>query len=154
MKKNIQVIIISVILFMLYLIPSSFAPFDENWYAMLNKPSFTPPQYVFPIVWTILFLLISVSAAMTISTETTIEKRFYIILLILNYFFIQMYSYIQFEQKDLILAFVDILLVLITSYMLYLTGSKINKRASYLLIPLIIWVIFASFLQLGIIKYN
>lgn len=153
MKKHLQIILLSVLLLVLYLVPSCLAPFDQTWYDSLNKPLFTPPQIVFPIVWTILFILISVSSTLTILKRTA-EKRFYMILLILNYLFIQMYAYIQFELKDTSLAFVDVILVLITTFMLYISGSKINKIASYLLIPVIIWVVLASFLQVGILKYN
>lgn len=153
MKKCLQIIILSVFFFILYFIPARIAPFDQIWFDTLSKPIFTPPQIVFPIVWTILFVLISVSAVLTILSKTT-EKRFYMILLILNYLFIQMYSYIQFELKDTPLAFVDVILVLITSFMLFISGCKINKKASYLLIPVLIWVIFVSFIQVGILKYN
>ncbi len=154
MNKNIKIILTSVLLFLLYIIPARLAPFDETWYESLIKPGFTPPQIIYPIVWTLIFLCISVSVSLTLYTKTSESKRFYTSLLILNYFFIQMYPYIQFQLKDIYLALVDVFLVLITSFMLYLTGSTLNKKASYLLIPLILWAVFASFLQVGIVKYN
>lgn len=154
MKKTTRIIILTVLLFLLYVIPSQFTPFDEIWYDALNKPVFTPPQIVFPIVWTILFALLSLSAACTLLTKTVESKRFYIMLLILQYFFIQMYTYIQFSLKDIYLGFVDILLVLITTFMLYLTGMKLNKKASSLILIVLLWVIYAAFIQVGILKYN
>ncbi len=154
MKKYIKVIILSILLFLFYLLPSTLAPFDKNWYETLNKPIFTPPQIVFSIVWTILYALMAISAALILLTKAKDSKRFYMVVLALNYFFIQMYAYIQFQLKDISLAFVDVLLVLITSFVLYLTGSTINKKAANLLIPLIVWIIFAAFLQVGLLKYN
>ncbi|ERJ11518.1 putative integral membrane protein [Haloplasma contractile SSD-17B] len=120
----------------------------------MNKPGITPPTYVFGIVWTIMYILISFSVARTLTTNTEDNKRCYIILFILNYTLIQLYSYLQFGLKNLELAFINIMLVLVTSVLLYYFTKVINKKAAYILIPLILWVIYASFLQIGFLRLN
>ncbi len=153
MNKKVKVLLFSIILFFIFFIPFILALYDHKWYDMLNKPAFSPPIILFQIVWSIIFILISISSSLTIKTKYT-EKRFYLILLLLNFVFIEMNIYILFKLKDILLAFIDTLLILITSYMLYLTGKKINSKASYLLIPFILWVIFLAFFQVGIYKIN
>ncbi|MDF2700207.1 MAG: ytaB [Haloplasmataceae bacterium] len=151
---KIKKVLLFLLILALYIIPSIFAPFDEEWYQSLNKPVITPPNQVFSIVWTIIFVLIALSATFTLTTEKEINKRPYLTILTINYLLIQLYSYLQFTVKNLELAFFDTILVFFTSLLLYTITRRINQKASYLLIPLLVWTFFATFLQLGFVKLN
>lgn len=139
----------------MYLFPVIFAPFDASWYDSLIKPSYTPPRVIFSGVWIILYILLSLAATLTLLEPGENEdKNQFVVILILNYLFLQLYNYLMFGVKNIMFASIDILLVLFTTVLLYYSVNKINKRYSYLLIPLLIWVIFASFLQIGFLKLN
>ena len=152
MKKNN--FIFSVIIFLLHLIPLLFAPIDISWYEKLSKPLFMPPLIIIYIIWCIVFMIISFLSTNIISLRNHESKRFFIILIILNYFFIQFYPYIMFSLKDIFLGFVNLLLMLLTVFMLYIVSSKINQKLSIYMIIVMLWVLFNAFLQCGLLKYN
>jgi translocator protein len=150
----IKKIVLYLFLLAIYIVPSVYSPFDEVWYQGLNKPNITPPNPVFPIVWTVIYVLIALSATFALTQEKDYNKRNYIIILVINYILIQLYSYLQFGLKNLELAFIDTILVFLTSLILYDVTRKIDRRAAYLLTPLLLWTFFATFLQLGFVKLN
>ena len=123
---------------------------DTNYYKSLNLPFFAPPTIIFPIVWTIIFILISISLYQTITNSNNNYKLY----LLINYLSNQLYTFCFFTIKNNFLAFIDCVIVLISSIYLYQETKNINKRASKYLIPYIIWNIFASILSLIIFLIN
>ena len=114
-------------------------------YQLVNKPALTPPDFLFPIVWSILYVLMGVSSYLVRDNKELMI--IYIINLIVNY----AWSFIFFNLEFRVFAFFWILLLLgIVIYMAY-RFYKENKLAGYLLIPYILWLIFAAFLNLSII---
>ncbi|MBQ8192603.1 MAG: tryptophan-rich sensory protein [Bacilli bacterium] len=103
------------------------------------------PAIVFPIVWSILYVLMGISSYLVRDKKELMI--IYIINLIVNY----AWSFIFFNLEFRVFAFFWILLLLgITIYMAY-KFYKENKLAGYLLIPYILWLVFAAFLNLSII---
>jgi len=103
------------------------------------------PAIIFPIVWSILYVLMGVSSYLVRDNKELMI--IYIINLIVNY----AWSFIFFNLEFRVFAFFWILLLLgIVIYMAY-RFYKENKLAGYLLIPYILWLIFAAFLNLSII---
>lgn len=103
------------------------------------------PAIVFPIVWSILYVLMGISSYLVRDNKELMI--IYIINLIVNY----AWSFIFFNLEFRVFAFFWILLLLgIVIYMAY-RFYKENKLAGYLLIPYILWLIFATFLNLSII---
>lgn len=129
-----------------------------TWYAYLIKPTFSPPNYLFGPVWTTLYTLMGISLYLVYQTKikkggnNQKEKaiRIFYTQLILN----ALWSIIFFGLKNPGLAFVEIIImwsyILVTIMRFY----KINKIASYLLIPYLLWVSFASVLNLSIALLN
>ncbi|WP_082233525.1 TspO/MBR family protein [Halobacillus massiliensis] len=87
-------------------------------------------------------------------TGFTRPPKLVIALLILNYLFNQLFSYFQFGQKDLLLAFIDSVLVALTALFLSVLLWKISKVSSLLLIPYILWSSFAVYLAFTIYRMN
>ncbi len=143
----------AVVIFLLHLIPFMIAPHDFIWFEIINKPNFTPSYYINLLFWVITFIIISISASNTLLADNH-DKRFYLLLLIINYVFIQTYPYIMFVLNDILLAFVNIILMLITSLMLKIIGSKINKRVNKYMYIVTLWLIFSAFLHCGFLHYN
>lgn len=112
------------------------------------KPSFTPPSIVFPIAWTILYILMGISAYM-IETSDDVRKdkalTIYYIQLILN----ASWTIFFFKLKWFLFSTVLVLIIFgLTIYMI-IEFYKIKKAAAYLNIPYALWLIFA-----GILSYN
>lgn len=126
-----------------------------DWYAYLNKPFFSPPNWVFGPVWTTLYFLMGVSLFLVWNKGLKDAGRLRAVKLfgfqlVLNFF----WSVIFFGLKSPLLAFIEILVLW---YLIFLTIKafyKISATAAYLLIPYLAWVSFASILNLAIIILN
>lgn len=140
--------------FLIFLLPwflSSLFMKNVNFYKSLNLPFFAPPPILFAIVWPILYLLIAISIY-KISKIGFSEKYKYF--LIANYIFNQSFTFLFFNLKSIILGTLSSILSLITAIFLFLETKKSNKKTSYLLIPYLIWLIFASILSISILFLN
>lgn len=125
-----------------------------TWYQTLNKPFFSPPNFIFAPVWTILYILMGISLYLVISEKGggKREKTVWIfaVQLILNV----LWSVIFFGMKNPSLALVDIVALWIAIFLTIKSFYKINKLAGQLLFPYLAWVSFASILNLSIVILN
>jgi tryptophan-rich sensory protein len=124
----------------------------DDWYLNLNKSSLTPPGYMFGIAWVILYILMSISVWIIWKKEKkiTFPIQIYIIQLILNFMWSPIffkYHYINEAQLLLLLIW---MLVIINIYLFY----SINKKAGLLLLPYILWLTFAFYLNYYIVENN
>lgn len=128
----------------------------ETWYPTIEKPSFNPPNWVFAPVWTLLFILMGIAAGLVwdkITTDKELVKKgllFFGVQLALN----ALWSYLFFGLNNILLASIEIVLLLLIIYETYLIFKKIDKKASYLLIPYMLWVGFATILTITIYFLN
>ena len=120
---------------------------NSEWYNSI-KPSITPPDYVFPIVWNILFFLIALSfyLAWTSSKKQKIKNKILLIFGI-NLFLNIFWSFLFFGLKSPAFAFIELIFLEFSILAMILITRKINKLSSYLLIPYFVWVLFAGFLN-------
>jgi len=118
----------------------------DSWYLLLNKSELNPPGYVFGIVWPILYILMMVSAFLA-------YRRIFSIFII-QLFFNAAWSWLFFRFQMPLIALLDIyLLIAINIYILNLMYKE-NKLAFFLFIPYVIWISFASYLNLFIVINN
>lgn len=128
----------------------------STWYPTLIKPSFNPPNWVFAPVWSLLYIMMGVSAGLVwnrIEVDRKTIKRalqFFAIQLALN----ALWSYLFFGLKNPMLALLEIALLWLFIYETFLQFVKINKIAGYLLLPYLSWVSFAALLNLSIYWLN
>ena len=115
----------------------------NNNYDNFIKPDIMPPNIVFPIVWTILYILMGVSSYI-IYEETNEIPKIYLIQLVVNL----LWSFIFFEFKLYLLAYLWIILLIVLVSIMIIKFIRINKLAGYLQIPYIIWLLIASFINL------
>ncbi len=125
---------------------------DTQYYKSLNLPFFAPPSIIFPIIWTILYILISISIYI-ISYKDNISSN-YKIFLGINYLSNQLYTLCFFIIKNNFLAFCDALIVFLSSLYLYLETKKYDENASKMIIPYILWNLFATILSFSIFIIN
>ncbi|MFA5992457.1 MAG: TspO/MBR family protein [Candidatus Pacearchaeota archaeon] len=117
-----------------------------SWYDSI-KPSITPPNFVFPIAWSIIFFLISLSLYFAWTGSKDGEKVNVGILFGINLFFNIFWSFLFFYIKNVKLAFLEILILWISIAILFLYCLKVDRKASWLLLPYLAWVSFATFLN-------
>lgn len=129
---------------------------NMNIYEELNTPPLSPPSFLFPVVWTVLYVLMGISAAMVYNTRTSPLARrkealtLYYVSLFFNFF----WSIIFFNIRAFLFAFVWLLVLLTLIILTIVKYYKINKTAAYLQIPYAVWVTFAGYLNFGIWLLN
>ena len=146
-----------IFIFLLCLLPwflASLFPLDYNFYSSLNLPFFALPNYLYSIIWTILYLCISVSIFLVLSNDKFNFIPNYRNTLIINYIFNQLYIFILFTLKNLFLSFVDTILIFVTSLFLYYETKELNKKASKWLLPYVFFNIFTIILSISIYFMN
>lgn len=121
-----------------------------TWYALLNKPSFSPPNWVFAPVWTILYTLIGISLYIIWTKSKKGVPTIFWLHLLLN----AVWSPIFFGLKNLGLAFFVIVLMVMSLVIVIKRFKAIDKIAGYLLIPYLLWISFATILNLSIWRLN
>lgn len=126
-----------------------------NWYSQLQKPIFTPPNWVFGPVWTILYILMGISLFLIWNKGLNYPKvklaiGLFLIQLILN----AIWTPIFFGFHLILLALVNIILLFIAILITLLVFKKISFSASMLLLPYLIWVGCATILNGSICYLN
>ena len=119
---------------------------DDIWYQELVKSSLNPPGYVFGIVWPILYLMMSISAFRTFH-ET---KSLFLTQLLFN----ALWSWLFFAFQMPLIALMNIWLLIYLNIKLNLKMFNQDKLSGFLFIPYILWLFFASYLNLFIVLNN
>ncbi|NQV88606.1 MAG: tryptophan-rich sensory protein [Parcubacteria group bacterium] len=126
-----------------------------SWYSKLIKPSWAPPSFVFGPVWTVLYILIAVSFGKVFLMAWRKQIGFTIALpFVLNLVFNFAFTPLQFGLQNNILAGIDILLVLGTLIWAMVAIYPHARWITYIQIPYLLWVSFATILQLTITFLN
>ncbi|MFA6184466.1 MAG: TspO/MBR family protein [Parcubacteria group bacterium] len=126
-----------------------------TWYLQLIKPSWSPPAWIFGPVWTFLYVLIAISFGKVFWMFFKKQIPFIVLLpFILNLIFNFSFTSLQFGLKNNLLAAIDIFLVLGTLIWAMIAIYPHMRWISYIQIPYLLWVLFATILQLTITYLN
>ena len=126
-----------------------------TWYSTLIKPTWAPPSWIFSPVWTFLYILIAISFGYVFYKAFKKDIKYtFAIPFILNLLFNFAFSPIQFILKNNILAMIDILFVLATLIWAMIIIYRKYRWVTYILIPYLLWVIFATVLQITVTYLN
>ena len=125
----------------------------EGWYTTIRKPSWTPPNWIFGPVWSLLYILMGIALGLILNTRHPLKKKA-VLIFIIQFILNLAWSFIFFYQQMIGLAVVDILFMLGSIILTIFYFNKINRVAASLLIPYLLWVSFASFLNLAIYLLN
>ncbi len=157
MKKSTKVYIIGIIIPLVVgglsaLITSG----SMDIYKDIVRPPLSPPGILFPIVWTILFVLMGVGSAMVYNSDNvSFQKRknalyVYLVQLALNFF----WNIIFFNMREYLFSFIWLVALLALIILMIYKFYKINKTAALLQMPYLLWVSFAGYLNLAIYILN
>lgn len=124
-------------------------------YETLKKPFFTPSNIVFPVVWTILYILMGIAAyRIFMRNKQGIDDKggyfFYLVQIIINF----LWSFIFFTFRLYGISFIVLVILLIFILITFIKFIKIDRLAGFLLIPYLIWVSFAGILNFLIWALN
>lgn len=124
-------------------------------YKMLNQAPFSPPGWIFPVVWGILYLLMGVASYLVYSSgadkkEVKSALSFYTLQLAFNFFWTILFFRFELRGFAFLWIIALLILIIITTVKFY----RINRTAGYLMIPYVLWVSFASVLNFAIWQLN
>ena len=119
-------------------------------YGTMIKPPLSPPAWAFSVAWTILYLMMGFSSYMIIASDAEPRKKtmaliIYIVQLFMNF----MWSIIFFNGKLYLAAFIWLIVMWLIVIFCAFRFYGINRGAAYLLVPYIMWLTFAAYLNLG-----
>lgn len=127
---------------------------EDGWYGSLNQPSFNPPNEVFGPVWTVLYILMGISLY-TVWREVPGRKRenalgVFFLQLLLNFLWTLFFFYF----KDIEIALLDIIALWICIGIMIITFARVKPWAGWLNIPYLLWVTFATALNIAYYVLN
>lgn len=127
----------------------------KQWYAQLEKPAWAPPSNVFAPVWSVLYIIIAISFGVVIAKFFQKEIPFIVLLpFLLNIFFNALFMPLQFGIMSNELALIDIVLVLGTLVWAMVAIYPFASWVTYVQIPYLLWVSFATVLQITVTVLN
>ena len=125
------------------------------WYSTLNKPSFSPPSWVFGPVWTILYAMMGIALFLIWTNKIQREKKQQAILVFSTQLFLNaIWSPVFFGLHSPFMGLIIIVLLWISILLTIIDFYKISKTAAALIVPYFLWVSFATILNFSIWQLN
>lgn len=125
------------------------------FYQSLIKPGAQPPDWAFPIIWIILFVLIAASFYYVWNHyESDLKRKIFAVLYLVNGYFVYLWSHLFFGQQEITGAFYTVIGLIIVIEAMILIALGTNKKGAYLLFPYLAWAIFALYLNTSILILN
>lgn len=141
--RNKSALIISILIPLTVGTMSALFSGNMSSYSILNKPAFSPPGFIFPVVWTILYILMGASSYIVYSSNSS-NKSKALLLYCIQLFFNFCWSIIFFGLDLFLFAFIWLIALILI----------VNPLSAYLQIPYLIWCIFAAYLNFSIFLLN
>lgn len=122
-----------------------------EWYQSLAKPAWTPPNSLFPIAWTILYIMIAVAGWLVWQRQgLSTVVMIWLLGLVLN----ASWSYVMFGRHEIGLALANIAALWLLIVAFIAAAWNVDRTAAYLFVPYLLWVSFASALNAAIWTMN
>ncbi|MFV0516927.1 MAG: TspO/MBR family protein [Aminipila sp.] len=126
---------------------------NAELYSSIVLPKFAPPSYIFPIAWTILYILMGISSFLIYKSSSPYRKealKIYVIQLLVNF----IWSPIFFGAQMYGLAFIVLILLWVLVALMIIKFYEVEPCAAYLQIPYFLWLTFAGYLNLFVYLLN
>ena len=128
------------------------AGFKEPWFSLLIKPSFNPPGWIFAPVWTTLYLMMTIAVWNFWHSNNRDMNTVYIYFI--HLIFNTTWSVVFFVFHNMVLSLVVLLLLIFLIIVLLFRFRRVNKTSYYLMIPYLLWCLFALMLNVSLIILN
>ena len=127
------------------------ASFKEPWYSEIILPSFNPPSWVFAPVWTTLYIMMSIAIwKIWINSFDTKILKLYLI----HLFFNGTWSIVFFGLHQILFALIVLLILIFLIVILIIRFKRVNLVSYYLMIPYLLWTLYALFLNFNLLILN
>lgn len=127
----------------------------SEMYAVMNKPPLSPPGWVFPVVWTVLYALMGISSYLVATADAPDITKFQAFCLYgLQLAFNVLWPVVFFRWQMYLTAFFVLILLWIFIFITFWLFCAIRSRAGTLLLPYLLWVTFAGYLNYGVFLLN
>ncbi len=123
-------------------------------FASVDKPPLSPPGWIFPVVWTVLYVLMGVASYLVLVSGKPARSKTALTVYGIQLFFNFFWSIIFFNLEAYLFAFVWLLMLWVLIVLTAVLFYRISKKAGYLFVPYILWVTFAGYLNFGIYLLN
>lgn len=153
MKINIKKLLVCILIPVLLGTAVGLLTSTGNFYEEFEMPSFTPPGFIFPIVWFILYTLMGISSYIVLESNSYLKDESIIIYatqLVVNL----VWSFLFFTFNWFLFSFLWILLLIALVVIMIIKFSKISKTSAYLQIPYLLWLVFAAILNFSVYLLN
>ena len=130
------------------------SPAIGKWYAFIKKPSFSPPNWVFAPVWTLLFLLMAVSLYLIWKKEKTKERKTALWIFSYQLLLNILWSILFFGLQSPLAGFIEIIILWLAILATIITFFPLSKPAGLLFLPYLGWVSFAALLNFFLWRLN
>jgi benzodiazapine receptor len=117
------------------------------WYAALAKPAGTPPDWLFPVAWTTLYVLMGLALSMILVARRAVGRMPAIMLFVVQFVLNLAWSPLFFALHRIDLAFATILLMIVLTVGTILAFARVRRRAAWLMLPYLVWICFAGWLN-------
>jgi translocator protein len=127
---------------------------ENSWFAELVKPDAQPPGWVFPVAWSLLYLMMAIAFSMVLHARGAQLRTVAIGLFLAQFILNLSWSPIFFGQHKVTMAFYLILVILALAIATTVVFGRIRKAAAWLMVPYLMWLSFASILNFQIDRLN
>ncbi len=124
------------------------------WYRNLSKPSWNPPDWAFPVVWTTIYLFIIASVGGVWNAAETGDKSFIVWLVAINLVLNLLWSVIFFTMRKPLWALIEVFLLWLSIIAMMIGFATVGALYAWLLVPYLAWVSVAMLLNLSIVRLN
>ena len=115
----------------------------REWYPTVVKSPLSPPNMVFPIVWTALYILMGLSLGECFRTDNMRAVLPWVLQLVTNF----LWTLFFFRLRDPLLGLVDLLLLIVLTIWYMSSASRTSSGAGWLMVPYLLWLLFATYLN-------
>lgn len=154
MKKCLNILLPILICFLVGFTASYFQSDSiQSWYPHLNKSSLTPPNYIFPIAWSIIYICMGTSIGLILNSDS-LEKKRLILYFGIQLFFNFTWSLSFFYLQNPLLGFLNIILLDLVVLYYAFKSFPVQRVSAILFIPYILWLILATYLNAYVLLNN
>ena len=153
-KKYLKEIILFIVILLFWLLSGFIFKYNNSFYSLLKLPSFTLPGVYISIIWFIIYILTTISIIIVSKKTNILKNNDYLYILLTNYISNQLFAYFFFTLMSPFLGFAVTTTVFLSTIFLYIETKKISIKASYFLIPYIIYGLYAFILMATIYFMN
>ncbi|MEO5865735.1 MAG: TspO/MBR family protein [Sphingomonas sp.] len=127
---------------------------ENHWYAALAKPALTPPDWLFPVAWTAIYILMGLALAIVLHARGARLRGVAITVFALQLIVNLAWSPLFFGMHQVFWSVVTIGVIFALALLTTLIFGRIRAAAAWLLVPYLVWLVFAGMLDVGIMQLN